>query len=492
MTSKKEILDKLFSLQRFGIKPGLERTRDVLAERDNPHHDFPCIHVAGTNGKGTVCSIIASVLQESGHKVGLYTSPHLVDFNERIRINGEMISDEDLINLAESYLPFSEKYGATFFEITTAMAFEYFAKQKVDIAVLETGLGGRFDSTNVVIPLVSVITRIDYDHSEYLGDTIEEIATEKAGIIKQGVPVVLSENSPEVVEVITSVAKKKNSGLIIPCSEYETDNYAVQANISDASNKILHSAFPGSVQNDNPDIGTPVSSNVIPAKLLGAEAGIQENVGNTNKTGQGTDNNAAQPNISDAMSIKETPLPILGLHQQENLTTSLAALDMIKEKYNISEKSIEKGFNNISQNTGICSRIELIRNEPELILDVSHNESAIKSLVSTMQEEFPEIGKWNIVFAAMHDKNISSILNILQPICYKLILPQLKIDRAESNISLESIAKENGYDNIVKYDSVEDLVESNMVDENATLVTGSFYLAGEILPIIKKSLNRKK
>ena len=196
-----KLLKDLFSRQRLGIKPGLERTRDLLAETSNPHNNFKSIHIAGTNGKGHVCSILASVLTEAGYKVGLYTSPHLVRFNERIRINGKMISDDEILAIWKKLQKSSDSLEATFYEITTAMAFEYFSVQKVDIAIIETGLGGRLDSTNIINPICCGITSISLDHAEFLGDRIESVAKEKAGIIKPNVPCFVGNVSGEVKKV---------------------------------------------------------------------------------------------------------------------------------------------------------------------------------------------------------------------------------------------------------------------------------------------------
>jgi dihydrofolate synthase / folylpolyglutamate synthase len=191
-----KLLADLFSRQRLGIKPGLERTRDLLLNIGNPHGNFPSVHIAGTNGKGAVCSVISSVLQEAGYRVGLYTSPHLVNFNERIRINGKMISDDEILSIWDKLKSPSDDLEATFYEITTAMAFEYFSEQNVDIAIIETGLGGRLDSTNVLTPICCGITSIALDHAEFLGDTIESVAREKAGIIKNNIPCFIG-NIPE-------------------------------------------------------------------------------------------------------------------------------------------------------------------------------------------------------------------------------------------------------------------------------------------------------
>ncbi|KXK56154.1 MAG: Folylpolyglutamate synthase [Chlorobi bacterium OLB7] len=179
-------LNRLFSLQTFGIKLGLEPVTELLDQFGNPHHRFPCIHVAGTNGKGSVCAMVASVLQSAGLRVGLYSSPHLVRFQERIRMNGIPMPVEHLARYTTQMMPAIERLGSTFFEGTTAMAFRYFAEQEVDVAVIETGMGGRLDATNVVAPLATAITSISFDHTKHLGETLEAIAFEKAGIIKGG------------------------------------------------------------------------------------------------------------------------------------------------------------------------------------------------------------------------------------------------------------------------------------------------------------------
>ena len=207
------ILEELYSLQRLGIKVGLEHTVQLLDEIGNPHNKLKLVHVAGTNGKGSTCSILTKILIDHGFKVGLYTSPHLKKFNERIQINNCQISDEYIATFFNENKDKINKIAATFFETTTSMAFYYFADQAVDFAVIETGLGGRLDSTNVIIPKVCGITSISLDHTEILGDTIEKIAIEKAGIIKQDVPILTIEQDPSVQEVLRKEADKKNSNL---------------------------------------------------------------------------------------------------------------------------------------------------------------------------------------------------------------------------------------------------------------------------------------
>ena len=195
-------LEYLYQLHNRGIKLGLENINKILRECNNPHNEFKSIHLAGTNGKGSTASIIAKILQNSGKKVGLYTSPHLINFNERIRINGVPISNNDIISFTKTYKDFFEQNSITFFEATTAMAFDYFRKNEIDIAIVETGLGGRLDSTNVLLPIHTIITEIDFDHTHLLGETVEEITAEKCGIIKKATPNTTINTKKEIVEVI--------------------------------------------------------------------------------------------------------------------------------------------------------------------------------------------------------------------------------------------------------------------------------------------------
>jgi len=204
-------LEYLYQLHNRGIKLGLENINKILLECNNPHDEFKSIHLAGTNGKGSTASIIAKILQHSGQKVGLYTSPHLINFNERIRINGIPISNNDIISFTKTYRDFFEKESITFFEATTAMAFDYFRKNEIDIAIVETGLGGRLDSTNVLSPIHTIITEIDFDHTHLLGETVEEITAEKCGIIKNVTPNTTINTKSNIVKVIDKFSSKQNT-----------------------------------------------------------------------------------------------------------------------------------------------------------------------------------------------------------------------------------------------------------------------------------------
>lgn len=234
-----KIIKDLFSRQRAGIKPGLERTLQLLNFLGNPHENLKCIHIAGTNGKGTVSSILASYYTELGKKVGLYTSPHILEFNERIRINGIKIPDEYLINTYSKLIDLVEEIDATFFEITTVIAFSYFAENDCDICIIETGMGGRFDSTNVIDPIMSIITSISFDHKEFLGDTIEKIAFEKAGIIKKNKPVVIGKLDENAMKVMHEKINNENAEFI------EIDNVLNKLKLIDEEEFIANYEFEG-------------------------------------------------------------------------------------------------------------------------------------------------------------------------------------------------------------------------------------------------------
>ena len=216
MTSKiKKYLNFLFSLQRYGIKLGLEHTYSLLKYLEDPHKKIKTIHVAGTNGKGSTCAHIEAILRHNGFKVGIYTSPHLIQFNERIKVNGHSITDDEIVYFLDNALDKIKETESTFFETTTVMAFDYFKKQNIDIAVIETGLGGRLDATNVIRPSISVITSISKDHTEILGNTIEEIAMEKSGIIKENVPLVIAQQDDEVMKIFNKKTSTYNTSMKI-------------------------------------------------------------------------------------------------------------------------------------------------------------------------------------------------------------------------------------------------------------------------------------
>lgn len=420
--TKTDILDRLFSLQRFGIKPGLERTFEILADRGDPQDSFPSVHIAGTNGKGFTCSAIASILMEAGYRVGLYTSPHLKEFNERIIINGRMISDEDIVLLAKELIPYSEKINATFFEITTAMAFIYFAQQDIDIAVIETGMGGRFDSTNVLKPQCSIITDIGLEHTEYLGDKLEDIAYEKAGIIKSRTPCIISSKNYRLFPVFQKKAEDVDSSLF-----FAEEMVGVNVN----------------KHNKNMTMGIKIAM--------------------------------------DDLYIENINVPFAGKHHIKNLKLALSGLKMIRGDFSHNEVSIKSGLINLRKNTNYRCRMELLRENPPVLIDTAHNPQAIKALVETIKLHGLSDLKWDILYAAMEDKDVESILKYLRPICNSLILTEPKIDRSMQSEKLAEKAKKLGYRNIDEIRDAGEAYDTAVLRDRPLLVCGSFFLAGELL-----------
>lgn len=324
--SVKIILEELYSKIRANIKPGLERTYQLLEFLGNPQKEFESIHIAGTNGKGAVSSTLASILIESEKKTGLYVSPHLFKFNERISINGEFISDEEIVAFYNLIKPTAENIEATFFELTTAMAFYFFAKNSVEIAVIETGLGGRLDSTNVLEPIASCITSIGMDHSDFLGDTIEQIASEKAGIIKEKKAVYISGNIPSsALDVIENKAKKEEADLKLIENIFDSNynsNFTSTINI-DGKNFINY--LPGKNQTGNFLLAYNIAKDIfqLPDKII--QGGIEKIFDNTGYFGR----------IS---ILQNKPLIILDISHNlqaiRNLTTTLD-LHRPNKKYNV-------------------------------------------------------------------------------------------------------------------------------------------------------------
>lgn len=419
--SIQDLLNYLFSLHRFGIKPGLDRIQFLLSFLENPETLYPCIHVAGTNGKGSVCSILASILQSAGYKTGLYTSPHIRLFNERIRINGECIPNEDIARLASKLMPEIEKEHTTFFEVTTAMAFAWFAEQNVDIAIIETGMGGRLDATNVIeSPLATIITSIDLDHTEYLGSDLLSIAGEKAGIMKKGSPVIIGESRIELLSFFKSFAIHKQASSCIIIDE------------KSAVHSVLY----------NRDLSMNVDLSI----------GNQEYV--------------------------EVKSERAGLHQIRNIQTALLALYEISELFPCDELSIRKGIEFTSLISGIHGRIQLLQTNPPVIIDVGHNPACIKRLLETIDMCGYSHNKWQIVFGAMADKPIQEMLGLFAPYCDVLLACSPNIERAMPASQLALLSKDFIQDTEY-FQSVADAVYKGIDSKKPLLITGSFYLAEE-------------
>ena len=419
--SIQDLLNYLFSLHRFGIKPGLDRIQFLLSFLENPETLYPCIHVAGTNGKGSVCSILASILQSAGYKTGLYTSPHIRLFNERIRINGECIPNEDIARLASKLMPEIEKEHTTFFEVTTAMAFAWFAEQNVDIAIIETGMGGRLDATNVIeSPLATIITSIDLDHTEYLGSDLLSIASEKAGIMKKGSPIIIGESRIELLSFFKSFAIHKQASSCIIIDE------------KSAVHSVLY----------NRDLSMHIDLSIGNQKYV------------------------------------EVKSERAGLHQIRNIQTALLALHEISELFPCDELSIRKGIEFTSLISGIDGRIQLLQTNPPIIIDVGHNPACIKRLLETIDMCGYSHNKWQIVFGAMSDKPIQEMLGLFAPYCDVLLACSPNIERAMPASQLALLSKDFIQDTEY-FQSVADAVYKGIDSKKPLLITGSFYLAEE-------------
>ena len=355
-----ETLEYLFSqlpmYQRQGapaFKKDLSNTLALCTALGEPHNKFKSIHIAGTNGKGSVSHMLASVFQEAGYKVGLYTSPHLTDFRERIKINGQMISEQSVIDFVKNYKTGFEEIKPSFFEMTVALAFDHFAKNQVDIAIIETGLGGRLDSTNVVTPELSVITNIGYDHQQFLGETLPEIAGEKAGIIKPNVPVVVGEFQQEVADVFEAKARETNSRLRFANREWETR--------------------------------------------------IQE-----------LEDDRLQMSLRhyDGMEL-EVESELSGPHQAKNLITTLEVVRTLSDSgWNLTREHFKAGINHVVSATGLKGRWQVLGRNPLIIADTAHNreglEPNLKRLVSNRNPE-----QLHFVWGMVNDKDVSKSLSLL-------------------------------------------------------------------------------
>lgn len=342
--------------QRVGAaayKADLSNTVRLLELLEHPEHHFPAIHIAGTNGKGSVSHMIAAVLQTAGYKTALYTSPHLRDFRERIRINGELIPEENVVSFIEKHKHNFEAMQLSFFEMTVGMAFDFFASEKVDIAVIETGMGGRLDSTNLVNPVLSVITNIGYDHMQFLGDTLPKIAAEKAGIIKSGVPVIIGETQPEVKEVFTEKAAEQGTNVHFADQLFEARRIQQESQMSQRF-----------------DIWK-----------------------------------------ADQIYYEDLALPLLGHYQQMNLVTAVCALDMIRDQFKWSDNDLWHGMENVVQLTGLKGRWQVLGRMPLCVADTGHNAAGIRQ--NMMQLSQLRYEKLHIVLGVVNDKKLDDILQLL-------------------------------------------------------------------------------
>lgn len=424
-----ESIQYLYNLQTHGIKFGLDNIRRLTDALGNPHTAFRTIHVAGTNGKGSTSSIIASILRAAGFSVGLFTSPHLVSFTERIRINGEEIRESNVVRLAEEIRLAAARIGdfsPTFFEAVTAMALLHFYREKVAIAVMEVGMGGRLDATNIISPDVCVITPIGYDHVDFLGKTLRQIAGEKAGIMKRGIPIVSARQDKDAMDVVTEQAKYHDA--------------------------VLYT------------YGTDFSS-----RLAGGDTrGIRFDY------------------LDVRRRIDDLYLPLAGSHQMLNASLAIKAVSLTSGS--ITDIAIKEGLSSIHW----PGRLEYIHDDPPVIIDGAHNPHAAVALSQALRETFLQKHKKIIlVLGIMHDKDIHGILKPLLPLAWDVILTRPSYARAASPEAIARIAESMGFSRFRIADTIPEALETAMKkarelqpEPALVAVTGSFYTTGEAREVL--------
>ncbi|WP_407520671.1 bifunctional folylpolyglutamate synthase/dihydrofolate synthase [Lacibacter sp. MH-610] len=423
-----QTIDYLFTrlpmFSRIGaaaIKKDLHNTIALCEALGNPHTKFKSIHIAGTNGKGSVSHMLAAVLQTAGYKTGLYTSPHLHDFRERIKVNGEMVSEAFVIDFTQRIQPHIEQLEPSFFEITVAMAFEYFAELQVDVAVIETGLGGRLDSTNIITPELSIITNIGWDHMNLLGDSLDKIAFEKAGIIKQQIPAVIGETIPETENVFLQKAKEQEATLLFANDHFTTEEVL-----------MVNNQLQVIVKNNT--TGKPLSYE----------------------------------------------LDLAGLYQTKNLCTVLTAVEQLqKSGWKIRNEDISTALLQTKRINGLHGRWEVLQQHPTVVLDVGHNEDGIKQIVKQLQ--LCSFQQLHIVIGMVKDKEIEKVLALL-PKDAVYYFTKAQISRALDDVILQEKAnafnlKGETYLNV--NDALAKAKQCASADD-LILVCGSVFLVGEV------------
>ena len=400
-------------------KPGLDNTIALMEHLGNPHTKFRSIHVAGTNGKGSTSHLIAAVLQAAGYKVGLYTSPHLVDFRERIRINGQMIPEENVVQFVQDNRAFLDQIKPSFFETAMALAFDYFAQQQVDIAVIEVGLGGRLDSTNIITPLLSVITNIGYDHTEFLGHTLKDIAREKAGIIKPNVPCVIGETDPETAPVFIEAAKQNGiygDGLeMTDCRIWFADQCGFMRK------RRLREA---------------------PTCQL-----------------QGLYQDKNQQTAYVALQV---------LRNYSPLNAKLSTLN------------IREGFARVCSLTGLRGRWEILNEKPLTICDTGHNSHGIKYVAEQLATLHNTHSTLHIIFGMVSDKDIDVVLGLL-PKHATYYFTQAQTHRAIP--ATELVAKFGSGRAFTSVDQAVRAAQKEATDKDVIFIGGSNYVVGEALTL---------
>jgi len=415
-----EAIQFLYGLRLLGAKFGLENTYKLAALAGNPQNRLRFIHVAGTNGKGSTCAMLESIYRAAGLRAGLFTSPHLVSFRERIQVNRQLISEQDVVRLVEELQPLLKQFPAdhhpTFFEVVTVMALRFFAAQKCDLVIWETGLGGRLDATNIVTPLASVITNIAFDHQQWLGDTLEKIATEKAGIIKPGVPVVTATDEPEAMTVIEKIAKEKNAPLT-KINSWEGRRVAVPN-----------------------QLGSPTW----------------------------------QPSQIEVLSLS-------GEHQKLNAALALATVEALQNKIPVSKENIRAGLSKVNWPGRL--QLVARPSGQKLLLDSAHNVAGAKVLREALEKNSPAT-KRTLILGVLQDKDWQRICGILAPLASRIFTVPVSSERSANPGQLAAACRTaNLSAEISACDSLRGALEK-IPDNDSVVITGSLYLVGEALELL--------
>ncbi len=423
-----ETLDYLYAqlpmFQRVGAqayKPSLENTLKFSEALGNPHNQFKSIHIAGTNGKGSTSHMMASICQAAGYKTGLYTSPHLVDFRERIRIDADMIPQENVVTFVEKNKKIIEEIQPSFFEMCVVMAFDYFSKEKVDIAVIEVGMGGRLDSTNIIHPLISIITNISYDHMQFLGDTLPKIAREKAGIIKEQTPIIISQKQEECADVFVEIAKEKNTELIF-------------------------------------------ASDYLKVKDL-----------------EDSDLNMLSMDVQSDSNIYHLETTLTGKYQLKNIIGVVAAYEKLNTLgIQINHEALIDGVLKVKENTGLRGRWEILSKEPLSIADTGHNEDGIQQIINQISNI--EYDRLHWVWGIVNDKDPAKVFKLLPKHAnYYFCSPNIPRG-LDANSCKEKAVEYELYGEA--YPSVKEAYEaaqSNARANDLILIGGSTFVVAEVL-----------
>ncbi len=404
------------------LKKGLGNILQLCEALKNPQNKFKSIHIAGTNGKGSTSNMLAAILQKSGYKTGLYTSPHLFDFGERIRVNGQMVNPQFVIDFTEKTRELCHSIEPSFFELTVAMAFEYFAQEQVDIAVIETGLGGRLDSTNIITPVLSIITNIGFDHMQILGNSLTEIAMEKAGIIKKNIPVVIGTYTAASKKVFEQAAHENDS----PISFAQDDFMATYL----------------------PPAGEALHCEIVNTRTRAAMAVTTD---------------------------------LAGLYQVQNLCTLFAAIEQLrKQQYRIDDKMVVAGLQEVKKITGLRGRWDILSTHPTVIVDVGHNEDGIKNIIHQLQTQYPN-APLHFILGFAKDKNLDALLELF-PKTATYYFSNAHIPRALPHNELKALASKKKLSG-QSFDHINDAFKhalQNAAAQDVIMICGSFFVIAEL------------